>query len=71
MTGDGTVACSFCAEQVPSDALVCRSCARDIAIPEHLRAEHAELTEKRDQLKGELERVRTDIASRAKRLGKL
>ena len=57
--------CPFCAEHVAPTALVCPECARDIAIPPHLRAEHAELTRIRDRLRADLETARASIASRA------
>ena len=47
--------CPFCQQQVVPDALVCRTCARDIAIPKPLVIERDKLLEKRAALKSDLE----------------
>ncbi|WP_247381253.1 MULTISPECIES: hypothetical protein [unclassified Bradyrhizobium] len=42
-------------------ALVCASCARDIAVPATLIAECDDLLRKRDELRDELKRARSEI----------
>ncbi|WP_235939536.1 hypothetical protein [Bradyrhizobium hipponense] len=42
-------------------ALVCASCARDIAVPVTLIAERDDLLRKRDELRDELKRARSEI----------
>ena len=42
-------------------ALVCASCARDIAVPATLIAERDNLLRKRDQLRDELARARGEV----------
>jgi hypothetical protein len=53
--------CPFCAEEVDGGALVCRSCHRDVAVPEHLQREHDELLRMRDALQVQLREVTTEL----------
>lgn len=46
--------CPFCSEEIGEQAIVCRVCQRDIVIPSSLKAEHRELSLKRDLLRAEL-----------------
>jgi hypothetical protein len=46
--------CPFCAQKNEEQVLVCRACHRDIYIPISLKAEHQELTLRRDKLHAEL-----------------
>jgi ribosomal protein L40E len=55
--------CPFCIEENSPDAAVCRVCHRDIAIPFPLRAEHQELSRKREQLRLELDRAKAGLES--------
>lgn len=59
--------CPFCAEEVKDEALVCKHCTRDIAIPKPIIEKNAklekkveELTQEVDQLKRRLSRFETD-----------
>jgi hypothetical protein len=63
--------CPFCLKENALEALVCNSCARDIAVPKSLIAERDDLTRKRDAVKkellraeGELERLKRDKTRR-------
>ena len=53
--------CPFCFADHPESALVCSSCARDIAIPASLVAERDELIRKRDILREELQTGRREL----------
>jgi len=53
--------CPFCTRENPSNALVCGSCARDIAIPPSLIAERDDLLRKRDAAREELSRVKAEL----------
>lgn len=53
--------CPFCRSEVDADALVCATCARDIAVPPTLVAERDELLRKRQALRDELQRARREI----------
>jgi hypothetical protein len=53
--------CPYCASEVADSALVCASCARDIAIPATLIAERDDLLRKRDALRDELARARSEL----------
>jgi hypothetical protein len=64
--------CPFCLKENALEALVCGSCARDIAVPKSLIAERDDLTEKRDAVQkellaasGELERLKRDKKRRS------
>jgi hypothetical protein len=47
------VHCPFCLEEVKTDALVCRTCARDIAVPKPLMEANARLTARVAELEAE------------------
>jgi hypothetical protein len=64
MSGGGKFLCPFCVEENNPDAVVCRTCHRDIVIPSTLRAEHQELSRKREQLRLELDRAKAMLESR-------
>ena len=53
--------CPYCQSENVESALVCASCARDIAIPATLIAERDDLLRKRDQLRDQLRHVRAEI----------
>lgn len=53
--------CPFCTRENPSNALVCGSCARDIAIPPSLIAERDDLLRKRDTAREELSRTNAEL----------
>jgi hypothetical protein len=53
--------CPFCARENPSNALVCGTCARDIAIPPSLIAERDDLLRKRDAAREELSRKKAEL----------
>lgn len=53
--------CPYCQVESADGALVCASCARDIAVPARLIAERDELLRKRDQLRDELTRARDEV----------
>jgi hypothetical protein len=55
--------CPFCAQQIDKQAPVCRTCHRDIAIPPSLKAEHLELSLKRDVLRAELDDIKTRLGT--------
>jgi hypothetical protein len=61
MSGDGKFLCPFCVEENNPGAVVCRVCHRDIVIPSPLRAEHQELSRKREQLRLELDRAKARL----------
>ena len=46
--------CPFCLKENALEALVCNSCARDVAVPRSLIAERDDLTRKRDAVQKEL-----------------
>jgi hypothetical protein len=53
--------CPFCARENPAAAVVCGSCARDVAIPPSLIAERDDLLRKRDAVREELSRTREEL----------
>ncbi|MGY4290836.1 hypothetical protein ACVWXO_010102 [Bradyrhizobium sp. LM2.7] len=53
--------CPYCQSVNADGALVCASCARDIAVPATLIAERDDLLRKRDELRDELKRARSEI----------
>jgi hypothetical protein len=57
------MSCPFCLTENAANALVCASCARDIAVPASLMAERDELVRKRDSVRGELTRARGELES--------
>ena len=61
--------CPFCTRENPSAALVCGSCARDIAIPPSLIAERDDLLRKRDVVRQELSGIQAEL-ERLKRRAK-
>lgn len=62
--------CPFCAQPNVSHALVCSSCARDIAIPASLIAERDDLIRKRDQVREELASAKAEL-EQLRRRGRL
>jgi hypothetical protein len=59
--------CPFCAGENAPNALVCRTCARDIAIPASLLAERDNLLKVRDVVRTRLAKAREELE--ALRLG--
>jgi hypothetical protein len=55
------VICPYCQTVNGDSALVCASCARDVAVPATLIAERDALLRKRDELRDELRRARGEI----------
>lgn len=55
--------CPFCAQPNADHALVCNSCARDIAIPASLIAERDDLIRKREAVREELSRAKAELES--------
>lgn len=53
--------CPFCQHENALAALVCDSCARDIAVPKSLLAERDELLGKRDILRKELAAASAEV----------
>ncbi|SFP08614.1 hypothetical protein SAMN05216330_105555 [Bradyrhizobium sp. Ghvi] len=53
--------CPYCQAENADSALVCASCARDIAVPATLIAERDDLLRKRDQLRAELAQARDEL----------
>lgn len=53
--------CPYCQAENADGALVCASCARDIAVPATLIAERDDLLRMRDQLRDELTRARDEV----------
>ena len=53
--------CPYCQAENADGALVCASCARDIAVPATLIAERDDLLRKRDHLRNELTRARDEV----------
>ena len=62
--------CPFCHREKDEQAPVCASCGRDTAVPETLLAERAELLQKRDKLRGELERAQARLSTKRGRLSR-
>jgi hypothetical protein len=60
--------CPYCTGEVDDRALVCATCGRDIAVPEALVREHADLVRKRDRLRAELAEVRAKLSARGRGL---
>jgi hypothetical protein len=61
--------CPFCSEANSEQAVVCRVCQRDIVIPSSLKAEHRELSLKRDLLRVELSDAKAKLAMGRRRFG--
>jgi hypothetical protein len=53
--------CPFCLQENAAGALVCASCARDIAVPASLIAERDDLAGKRDAVQRELIEARAGL----------
>jgi hypothetical protein len=53
--------CLFCRAENDDAAMVCNSCARDIAVPRSLLAERDDLIGKRELLRGELTAARGEL----------
>ena len=53
--------CPFCLQENALKALICCSCARDIAVPEQLIAERDNLARKRDIVRAELLAARAEL----------
>jgi hypothetical protein len=53
--------CPFCLQENTAEALVCASCARDIAVPTSLIAERDDLAGKRDAVQRELIEARAAL----------
>lgn len=62
--------CPFCLSEKDEQAPVCANCGRDTAVPEALLAERAELLQKRDKLRVELERAQARLATKGGRLSR-
>lgn len=59
--------CPFCAQPNAPQALVCSSCARDIAVPLSLIAERDELLLKRDTVRQELANAKAELEALRRR----
>jgi hypothetical protein len=57
------MSCPFCLTENAANALVCASCARDIAVPASLMAERDDLVRKRDSVRRELALARDELDS--------
>lgn len=55
--------CPFCLEEVKPDALVCRTCTRDIAVPKPLMEANALLTARVAELEAELAEAKAAVPS--------
>ena len=62
--------CPFCHSEKDDVAPVCASCGRDTAVPEALLAERAELLQKRDRLREELQSAQARLAAMRARLSR-
>ena len=60
--------CPFCCSKNDAQASVCATCGRDIAVPQALLTERAELLKKRDELRSELERVKTRLGIKRRKI---
>jgi hypothetical protein len=56
-----SIACPFCLASIPAKTLVCGSCGRDVAVPESSIAERDELIRKREQVREELSRAKSEL----------
>jgi hypothetical protein len=54
--------CSFCAETIKDEALVCRHCSRDLRVVRPIVIENQNLVTELDQLQRELDRINTQLA---------
>jgi hypothetical protein len=62
--------CPFCHSEKDAQAPVCPSCSRDTAVPPALLAERAQLLQKRDRLRAELEQAQARLAAKRGRLSR-
>jgi hypothetical protein len=62
--------CPFCHAEKDDQAPVCASCGRDTAVPLALLAERADLLQKRDRLRAELETAQARLAAKRARLSR-
>ena len=62
--------CPFCGKEKDEQAPVCASCGRDTAVPQSLITERAELLQKRDKLRAELERAQARLSTKRGRLSR-
>lgn len=62
--------CPFCHKEKDERAPVCAACGRDTAVPQSLLAERAELLQKRDKLRAELERAQARLIAKRGRLSR-
>ena len=53
--------CPYCAQENAPQALVCRACSRDIAVPASLIAERDDLTRKRARAREDLVNARAEL----------
>jgi hypothetical protein len=53
--------CPFCMQENAVGALVCASCCRDIAVPASLIAERDDLARKRETVREQLIKARSDV----------
>jgi len=53
--------CPYCLSENASNALVCSTCSRDIAVPATLIAERDDLLRKRDVIRDEWSRARAEL----------
>jgi hypothetical protein len=53
--------CPFCMQENAANALVCASCSRDIAVPVSLIAERDDLARKRETVREQLIKARSDV----------
>jgi len=62
--------CPFCHQEKDEQAPVCASCGRDTAVPQALLTERADLLQKRDRLRAELETAQARLAAKRARLSR-
>ena len=53
--------CPYCLSENASNALVCSTCSRDIAVPATLIAERDDLLRKRDSIRDELRTASAEL----------
>jgi len=62
--------CPFCHSEKDEQAPVCPSCGRDTAVPDGLLTERADLLQKRDRLRAELENAQARLSAKRARLSR-
>jgi hypothetical protein len=62
--------CPFCHQEKDEQAPVCASCGRDTAVPQALLTERADLLQKRDRLRAELESAQARLAAKRAKLSR-